>query len=133
MHLISNNCLARNVQSPAGGMIISVLTSSGGTCTLPAVAPGIGGLVAGLVQWEREVQLYISLKRLRLFRQHKLWKGFKSWRHSIRSSKMAAAKTSLCKNLFVLSPIFQGALQQFHLLCYELGRMRLHAMQSNKV
>lgn len=28
-------------------------------------------------QWEREVALFISLKKLRTFRQYKLWKGFR--------------------------------------------------------
>jgi dynein heavy chain len=88
---------------------------------------------AALDQWEREVQLYIALKQLALFRQHKLWKAFKSWKHSIDSSKIAAAKASLNKQLFMLSPVFQGPLQRFHQLCHELSSMRVHNLKPSQV
>lgn len=90
-------------------------------------------LCAALDQWEREVQLYIALKQIKLFKQHKLWKAFKSWKHSIDSSKIAAAKASLSKQLFMLSPVFQGPLQQFHMLCHKLSNMRAHNLKPGQV
>ncbi|WIA13579.1 hypothetical protein OEZ85_007146 [Tetradesmus obliquus] len=94
---------------------------------------GVNAEFATLDQWEREVQLYIALKQLALFRQHKLWKAFKSWKHSIDSSKIAAAKASLNKQLFMLSPVFQGPLQRFHQLCHELSSMRVHNLKPAQV
>lgn len=88
---------------------------------------------AGLEQWEQEVKLFVALKQLRLFRQHKLWKAFKCWKSAIDSTKLAAAKVSLNKQLFLLSPVFQQPLQQFHALCHELSSMRLHSIQPGKV
>ena len=32
-------------------------------------------------QWQREVALFTSLKKLRTFRQYKLWKGFRFGQH----------------------------------------------------
>jgi hypothetical protein len=68
-----------------------------------------------------------------LFRQHKLWKAFKCWKSAIDSTKLAAAKAALNKQLFLLSPVFQHPLQQFHALCHELSNMRLHSIQQGKV
>jgi hypothetical protein len=79
------------------------------------------------------VKLYIALKQLQLFRQHKLWKAFKCWKSAIDSTKLAAAKAALNKQLFLLSPVFQSPLQQFHALCHELSNMRLHSIQQGKV
>lgn len=90
-------------------------------------------LIAGLEQWEQEVKLYVALKDLRLFKQHKLWKAFKGWKSAIHSSKLLDAKTALNKQLFLLSPVFQQPLQQFHALCHELSGMRLHSIQQGQV
>jgi dynein heavy chain len=79
------------------------------------------------------VKLYVALKQLRLFRQHKLWKAFKCWKSAIDSSKLAGAKGVLNKQLFLLSPVFQQLLQQFHALCHELRSMRLHCIQPGQV
>lgn len=92
-----------------------------------------GSCHAGLDQWEQEVKLYVSLKQLRLFRQHKLWKAFKCWKSAIDSNKLAGAKGVLNKQLFLLSPVFQQPLQQFHALCHELSSMRLHCIQQGQV
>lgn len=88
---------------------------------------------AGLEQWEQDMKLYVSLKQLRLFRQHKLWKAFKCWKSAIDCSKLAGAKGVLNKQLFLLSPVFQQPLQQFHALCHELSSMRLHCIQQGQV
>lgn len=88
---------------------------------------------AALAQWEREVQLFIALKQLTLFRQHKLWKAFKTWKRTINTAKMSAARASLNKQLFLLSPVFQGPLQQFHMLCHQLSAMRVHNMRPGQV
>jgi hypothetical protein len=88
---------------------------------------------AGLEQWEQEVKLYVALKQLRLFKQHKLWKAFKCWKSAIHSSKLSDAKSVLNKQLFLLSPVFQKLLQQFHALCHELSGMRLHSIQQGQV
>jgi dynein heavy chain len=98
-----------------------------------ALSHWLHSFCAALDQWEREVQLYIALKQLALFRQHKLWKAFKSWKHSIDSSKISAAKASLNKQLFMLSPVFQGPLQRFHQLCHELSSMRVHNLKPAQV
>lgn len=90
-------------------------------------------LRAALGHWEQEVKLYVSLRQLRLFRQHKLWKAFKRWKSAINSTKLAAAKTALNQQLFLLSPVLQQPLQQFHALCHELSGMRLHSIQPGKV
>ena len=79
------------------------------------------------------MKLYVALKQLRLFRQHKLWKAFKCWKSAIDGTKLAAAKAALNKQLFMLSPVFQQPLQQFHSLCHELSSMRLHSIQPGKV
>lgn len=79
------------------------------------------------------MKLYVALKQLRLFRQHKLWKAFKCWKSAIDSVKLAAAKAALNKQLFLLSPVFQQPLQKFHGLCHELSSMRLHNIQPGKV
>jgi hypothetical protein len=68
--------------------------------------------IAALDQWERELQLYCALKRLRVFRQYKLWKAFRLWRKAVSSAKFARAKTALQKDLFLLSPVFQGAMRR---------------------
>jgi hypothetical protein len=86
-----------------------------------------------LEQWEREVQLFVALKRLKLFRQHKLWKAFKVWKSSINDIKLTAAKKALTKRLLVLNPIFQDALQLVHGLCHQLSSLRLHSLKPGKV
>lgn len=90
-------------------------------------------LHAGLEQWEQEVKLYVALKQLRLFRQHKLWKAFKCWKSAIDSTKLTGAKAMLNKQLFLLSPVFQQPLQQFHALCHQLSSMRLHSIKPGQV
>lgn len=90
-------------------------------------------MLTALAQWEREVQLYIALKQLPLFNQHKLWKAFQSWKHSISTKKQAASKVSLNKQLFLLSPVFQSPLQRFHMLCLDLSSMRVHNLKPGQV
>eukprot|EP00879_Flechtneria_rotunda_P011573 GHRR01012088.1.p1 GENE.GHRR01012088.1~~GHRR01012088.1.p1 ORF type:complete len:1024 (+),score=420.33 GHRR01012088.1:512-3583(+) len=94
---------------------------------------GASAEFASLDQWEREVQLYIALKQIRLFRQHKVWKAVNSWKHAISHSKMVAAKASLNKQLFLLSPVFQAPLQRFHGLCHGLSSMRVHNLHLGQV
>ena len=90
-------------------------------------------LSLGLEQWEREVQLFVALKRLKLFRLHKLWKAFKMWKSSINDIKLNAAKKTLGKRLLLLNPIFQDALQQVYGLCHQLSSLRLHSLKPGQV
>jgi len=90
---------------------------------------GISVDFATLDQWERELQLYSSLKGLRVFRMYKLWKSFRLWKRAVNQAKFSKARESLKRNLFLLSPVFQKPLQRFHCLCYDLSHMRLHALQ----
>ena len=69
-------------------------------------------LRTALDQWERELQLYSSLKGLRVFRMYKLWKTFRTWKRAVNQTKFSKAKESLRRNLFMLSPVFQGPLQR---------------------
>lgn len=79
------------------------------------------------------MQLYIALKQIRLFRQFTLWKAFKVWKRAVNTIKMAAARNRLKKQLFLLSPVFQSPLQQFHMLCHELSSMRVHNLKPGQV
>jgi len=72
------------------------------------VVDGANAEFTGLDQWERELQLYTALKRLRVFALFKLWKSFRLWRRALRQRKVSDAKSTLQKNLFLLSPVFQG-------------------------
>lgn len=67
---------------------------------------------AALDQWERELQLFGSLKQLRIFRLYKLWKGFRTWKKAVNETKFSSAKASLSKNLFMLSPVFQSPMRK---------------------
>ena len=85
-----------------------------------------------LEQWEREVSLFTSLKRLRTFAQYKLWKGFRqglsgqadlavkqpgcttlcmcvcrSWRDNVCQMKTTRARVALQHDLFMANPILQ--------------------------
>ena len=60
-----------------------------------------------LDRWERELQLFGDLRRLKIFRLYKLWKYFKIWKKAVNETKFSFAKASLEKNLFLLSPVFQ--------------------------
>lgn len=62
---------------------------------------------AALDQWERELRLYTALRQLKIFRMYKLWKSFRIWKKAVNQAKFTAAKASLEKNLFLLSPVFQ--------------------------
>ncbi len=88
---------------------------------------------AALDQWDREVQLFVALRRLRVFRLHRSWKSFTSWKRSIRSTKTAAASAVLSRDLFMLNTSFQAHLAALHKLCYDLSSMRLHALEPGKV
>jgi hypothetical protein len=138
----SRACISTWIQSQCSNSAITVrwLVLSSAGCThgaellLLSTRRNIACVpAAGLEQWEQEVKLFVALKQLRLFRQHKLWKAFKCWKSAIDSTKLAAAKVSLNKQLFLLSPVFQQPLQQFHTLCHELSSMRLHSIQPGKV
>lgn len=79
------------------------------------------------------MHLFIALKQLALFKLHKEWKAFRTWKRAINTVKINAAKAALVKNLFLLSPVFQGPLQQFHELCHELSHLRLHSLKQGEV
>ena len=38
---------------------------------------------------------------------YKLWKSFRMWKKAVNQAKFSYAKSSLEKNLFLLSPVFQ--------------------------
>ena len=61
----------------------------------------------GLDRWERELQLFGALRRLKVFRMYKLWKSFRMWKKAVNHAKFTYAKSNLEKNLFLLSPVFQ--------------------------
>jgi hypothetical protein len=88
---------------------------------------------AALDAWEREVKQYVALRRLRVFRQHKLRKAFRNWKAAINAAKMAAAGAALARQLYLLSPVFQRPLQALRRLCHELSGTRLHALQAGRV
>lgn len=87
---------------------------------------------ASLDQWERELQLYTALKKLKVFALFRMWKSFALWRRALRQRKAADAKGSLSRHLFLLSPVFQGPLRRFHQLCNELSYMRLHNFKPDR-
>ena len=67
----------------------------------------------GLDQWERELQHFSSLKQLRIFRLYKIWKAFRVWKKAVNEAKFTNAITFLEKNLFMLSPVFQGPMHRW--------------------
>ncbi|KAI8465887.1 MAG: dynein heavy chain 7 [Monoraphidium minutum] len=102
-----------------------------------------------LDQWEREVQLYVGLRQLPVFRQHRLAKAFATWRRGVRGVKAAQARAALtggpvgaegggaagsgAGGLFALSPAFQGPLRHVWGLCCDVAALRLHAIEAGKV
>jgi hypothetical protein len=92
-------------------------------------------LPAALNQWEREVQLYIGLRHLPVFRLRRLRKAFSGWRRAVASGKAAGARVALAgaTGLFALSPVFHGPLRRVWGLCCDVAAMRLHAIQPEKV
>ncbi|KAK9823491.1 hypothetical protein WJX72_003121 [[Myrmecia] bisecta] len=90
---------------------------------------GTASEFTSLDQWERELHLFARLKRLTMFRLYKLWKNFRLWRYTIQAAKVARARAALAKNLFLLSPVFQGPLGEVRTLCSELSSFRLQQLQ----
>ncbi|GFR44385.1 hypothetical protein Agub_g5605 [Astrephomene gubernaculifera] len=88
---------------------------------------------ATLDQWERELHLFTRLKHLKMFRLYKLWKAFRLWKRAVNQHKFSKARSSLERNLFQLSPVFQGPLRRFHGLCFDLSHMRMHNLVTGKV
>lgn len=64
---------------------------------------------AALDRWELELHLFNRLKQLKLFRLYKMWKAFRVWKRAVNQHKFAAARASLEKHLFKLSPVFQAS------------------------
>ena len=50
---------------------------------------------------------FVALRRLPLFRQHRLAKAARVWHHAVRRTKMAAAAKALRKHLFTADPELQ--------------------------
>lgn len=71
------------------------------------VVDGANADFSSLDQWERELQLYTALKKLKVFALFRVWKAFALWRRALRQRKVQDAKHTLQKNLFLLSPVFQ--------------------------
>ncbi|EFJ52606.1 dynein heavy chain 7 [Volvox carteri f. nagariensis] len=88
---------------------------------------------ATLEQWERELHLFSRLKHLKIFRLYKLWRAFRLWKRAVNQHKFHKARAALERNLFQLSPVFQGPLRRFHGLCFELSHMRMHNVEPVKV
>jgi hypothetical protein len=86
-----------------------------------------------LTQWEREVQLFVGMKRIRLFKLFASWKAFKLWRLAVLGLKQASACRTLTKKLLLLEPVFQQPLQQVHAACHELQQLRLHCLKRGQV
>ncbi len=72
----------------------------------PHVSPFLS-LSAGLDQWERQVRQFVALRRLPLFRHHRLAKAARVWHHAVRRTKMAAAAKALRTQLFASDPVLQ--------------------------
>lgn len=94
----------------AGRTVVHILQ----VCALIAMpaAAAAPHAAAALDQWERELALFGSLKALRIFRLYKLWKGFRMWKKAVNEAKFSHAKSALQKNLFMLSPVFQGPMRK---------------------
>ena len=101
-----------------------------------------------LDQWEREVQLYMGLRQLPVFRQHRLAKALANWRRAVRGAKTAKARAALAGaastaeggagaggagGRLALSPAFQPPLRRVGALCCDVGEMRLHALKAGQV
>jgi dynein heavy chain len=104
-------------------------------------------------QWEREVQLYIGLRQLPVFRQHRLSKALSGWRRAVGGAKAAKARAALAggaalggahggggggggggsAGLFALSPAFQEPLRRVWGLCCDVAALRLHALKAGQV
>jgi hypothetical protein len=57
---------------------------------------------------------------------------FRIWCKAVRGSKVARCKAALEKNLFILNPVFQGALHDFNGLCCALESQSLLKEVGNK-
>ncbi len=113
-HAIRSTCVSTHprMQPPPGGVDLTAAPGAPGCplVTCPRAAPAMRPRFArtALDQWERELQVFGALKRLKIFRLYKLWKSFRLWRKAVSRAKFSHAKASLEKNLFMLSPVFQG-------------------------
>jgi hypothetical protein len=79
------------------------------------------------------VQLFVGMKRIRLFKLFASWKAFKLWRLAVLGLKQASACRTLTKKLLLLEPVFQQPLQQVHAACHELQQLRLHCLKRGQV
>lgn len=81
------------------------------------------------------MQLYIGLRQLPVFRQHKLSKAATNWRRAVSNAKGAKARAALAgaAGLYVLSPAFQAPLRRVWGLCCDVGALRLHVLRAGQV
>jgi hypothetical protein len=100
-----------------------------------------------LDQWEREVSLYVGLRQLPVFHQHRPAKALAAWRRAVRGAKAAKARAALGGGgaggaaaggvggggLYVLSPAFQAPLRRVWALCCEVAALRLHVLRDGQV
>ncbi|KAL0028415.1 hypothetical protein WJX77_005025 [Trebouxia sp. C0004] len=92
-----------------------------------------------LEQWQQEVSLFGSLKRLRTFHQYKLWKGFRqaytewSWRDNVCQTKTTRARVALQHNLFMANLVLQEHLVSVWGFCSKLTGARLQQLLPGQV
>lgn len=76
--------------------------------------------------FEREYNIYKSIREIDFFLKYRIWKNFTNWRDAVRQKRIAKCKMLLVDELFFLHPQLNESLMRLRKLCYELSLLRLH-------
>lgn len=78
-----------------------------------------------LDRWEKEYRDFHELRRLKTFRQFRMWKGFSVWRKNLFTAKLEDRRHKLQANLFIINDHLRAALVQVRRLCLDLRTVNL--------
>ncbi|VDK35198.1 unnamed protein product [Taenia asiatica] len=77
--------------------------------------------LTSLERFEREYKLFLSMRKLPLFAQFRLWKVFLRWRKVVRYSQMVHCQRFLEANLFIANSTLRPALLNLREMCHSLS------------
>eukprot|EP01064_Diplonema_japonicum_P033482 TRINITY_DN6608_c3_g1_i1.p1 TRINITY_DN6608_c3_g1~~TRINITY_DN6608_c3_g1_i1.p1 ORF type:complete len:4220 (+),score=898.37 TRINITY_DN6608_c3_g1_i1:135-12794(+) len=80
-----------------------------------------------LAAWVREAKVFREVLSIPFFSIYSRWKTFSSWRCHVRHTRIAAYKSYLDQNLFILNPDLSVSLLKVRKICQELQQLDLFA------
>ncbi|OQR87427.1 dynein heavy chain [Achlya hypogyna] len=85
-----------------------------------------------LETFEREHYMYSLVRQIPFFLKYRKWKQFRTWKTNVRACKTLLCKHVLQHDLFILRPSLHDALMTLRQQCYEMGQLRIFAVDARR-